>query len=210
MHFFREIRSILLIFILTIIFSCAPLNYIKEMLDDHIVPDSIDEAPSSKLTITFDNDVEVNFGEELTPTQVKNKPEVSWDADHSKFYLLSMTDPDAPSRDDPKFREYNHWLVGNIPGDEIDSAAADVLHPFQSSGPPKGTGLHRYVFLVYEQKEKLNFKEPRGTEFSRANRKNFSIRDFAKKYKLGNPVAGNYYQSQWDKYVEERNKKFSD
>lgn len=33
------------------------------------------------------------------------------------------------------------------------------------------------------------------------NREKFSIAKFAKKYNLGNPVAGNLYQAQYDDYV---------
>lgn len=29
----------------------------------------------------------------------------------------------------------------------------------------------------------------------------FSIRKFAAKYNLGQPVAGNFYQAEWDDYV---------
>ena len=29
----------------------------------------------------------------------------------------------------------------------------------------------------------------------------FKIRDFAKKYNLGEPIAGNFYQAEWDDYV---------
>ena len=32
-------------------------------------------------------------------------------------------------------------------------------------------------------------------------RPNFKARDFAAKHKLGNPVAGNFYQAEWDDYV---------
>lgn len=49
-----------------------------------------------------------------------------------------MTDPDAPSREDPKFREWHHWLVGNIPGSEI--AKGETLSAYVGSGPPQGTG----------------------------------------------------------------------
>lgn len=34
------------------------------------------------------------------------------------------------------------------------------------------------------------------------NRANFSIAKFANKYNLGNPVAGNFYQAEWDEYCE--------
>jgi len=63
------------------------------------------------------------------------------------------------------------------------------------------TGLHRYVFLIYKQSGNLTFDEPRLTNTSGDNRGKFSIRNFAKKYNLGNPIAGNFYQAQWDDYV---------
>lgn len=56
-----------------------------------------------------------------------------------------ITDPDAPSRADPTWREWRHWLVGNIPGTDISKG--EVLSEYIGAGPPKGTGLHRYVFL---------------------------------------------------------------
>lgn len=37
------------------------------------------------------NDNEVNFGNELTPTQVKDIPLVEWEADPTAFYALIMT-----------------------------------------------------------------------------------------------------------------------
>lgn len=65
-----------------------------------------------------------------------------------------------------------------------------------------GTGLHRYVFLVYEQNAtKLTFTEPRLTNRSGDGRGKFSIRQFAKKYNLGEAIAGNFYQAEWDDYV---------
>lgn len=38
---------------------------------------------------------------------------------------------------------------------------------------------------------------------SGANRAKFSIAKFAKKYNLGAPVAGNFYQAEYDDYVPE-------
>lgn len=36
---------------------------------------------------------------------------------------------------------------------------------------------------------------------SRDGRLNTKARDFADEYKLGNPIAGNFYQAQYDDYV---------
>lgn len=43
----------------------------------------------------------------------------------------------------------------------------------------------------------LNIKKFRSAE----KREKFSIAKFALKYNLGNPVAGNFYQAQYDDYV---------
>lgn len=110
-----------------------------------------------------------------------------------------MTDPDAPSRQEPKFREWHHWLVGNVSGSNV--ASGEVLSAYVGSGPPEGTGLHRYVFLVYKQNGKLNFDEKRLTNTNDEGRACFSIRKFAQKYNLGQPVAGNFYQAEYDDYV---------
>lgn len=77
----------------------------------------------------------------------------------------------------------------------------DVLSEYVGSGPPKDTGLHRYVFLLYKQPSKLTFDEKRLTNRSGDNRGKFSIKNFAKKYNLGDPIAGNMYQAEFDDYV---------
>lgn len=95
--------------------------------------------------------------------------------------------------------QWHHWLVGNIPGNDVSKG--ETLSEYVGSGPPEGTGLHRYVFLIYKQNGKLTFDEPRLKNNNGDNRGGFSIAKFAEKYNLGNPVAGNLYQAQWDDYV---------
>ncbi|KAL3243453.1 hypothetical protein MRX96_020520 [Rhipicephalus microplus] len=77
----------------------------------------------------------------------------------------------------------------------------ETLSEYVGSGPPKGTGLHRYVFLVYKQPGKLSCDEKRLTNRSGDHRGCFKVREFAKKYQLGEPVAANFYQAEWDDYV---------
>ena len=121
---------------------------------------------------------------------------------------LFTLDPDAPSRADPKYREWHHWLVGNIPGSDVSKG--DVLSAYVGAGPPQGTGYHRYIFLVYEQPGgRINFDEPRLPNTSQKGRPNFKARDFAAKYKLGDPLAGNFFQAEWDDYVPELYKQLS-
>ena len=86
-----------------------------------------------------------------TKCKPKNKTAgLEWDhsREGSRCLLLRSfftVDPDAPSRADPKWGEWRHWLVVNIPGCEVSKG--EVLSVYIGSGPPQGTGLHRYVFL---------------------------------------------------------------
>jgi phosphatidylethanolamine-binding protein (PEBP) family uncharacterized protein len=143
--------------------------------------------------------VRVNLGNELTPTSVKDEPTLEWPTEAGALYTLCMTDPDAPSRKDPKFGEFKHWLVVNIPGLQINKG--ETLAAYVGSGPPKNTDLHRYVFLVYKQPATIAHSETPVSNSSTEGRRSFKIRDFAKKYNLGEPIAANFYQARYDDYV---------
>ena len=61
-----------------------------------------------------------------------------------------MSDPDAPSRADPKYQEWfiavisrinfsrRHWVVVNIPGSDVSKG--NVAAPYMGPGPPPKTG----------------------------------------------------------------------
>ncbi|KAM7352875.1 protein D2-like [Cochliomyia hominivorax] len=172
---------------------------LKSFQEHQVVPDIIAIAPTEILTVTYSGGLQVKEGNILTPTQVQNKPQLSWNADANVLYTICMTDPDAPNRKKPTFREWHHWLVVNIPSNKVNEG--EVLSDYIGSGPPKGTGLHRYVFLVYKQPDKLTCNEKRLPANSGDGRGGFKISAFAKKYQLGNPIAGNFYQAEWDDYV---------
>lgn len=91
------------------------------------------------------------------------------------------------------------FSAGNIPGTEISQG--DVLTEYVGSAPPKGSGLHRYVFVAYKQPERIHFADKRISNTSSNGRAKFSIKRFAKKYNLGNPIAYNVFRAEWDNYV---------
>lgn len=47
--------------------------------------------------------------------QVNKQPQVNWEAKPNKLYTLVLTDPDAPSRADPKFGEWCAPLPSHAP-----------------------------------------------------------------------------------------------
>lgn len=170
------------------------------MVTEGVVPDVIDDVPLDVVEVMYGNLV-VDFGNELTPLQVKNPPTLSWPVEKHALYTICMTDPDAPSRVNPVFREWHHWLVVNVPGNYV--SRGETLSQYIGSGPPRDTGFHRYVFLVYKQPAELHCNEPRLSNRSGDNRGGFSIRNFARKYILRRPIAGNFYFAEWDSYVPE-------
>ncbi len=57
------------------------------------------------------------------------------------------------------------------------------------------------MFVLYEQPGKVEFKEDRIKGNQGQGRANQKVNDFAQKYGLGQPIAGNFFQAQYDDYV---------
>lgn len=133
------------------------------------------------------------MGNELTVVSVKDQPTVVFsDAKPDTYYTLAMVDPDAPSKTSPTLRNWNHWIVGNIKGNNF--SGADTVVAFIGSGPPPKTDFHRYVFYYFEQPGLIDFsRTPHLDAKSGDGRPSFSLKEFAFQYKLGKPVAGNFY-----------------
>ncbi|XP_018912202.1 protein D2 isoform X2 [Bemisia tabaci] len=144
----------------------------------------------------------VNFGNEIDPAETKEEPSIEWPADPNLNYALVFIDPDAPSKALPTMREWQHWLVVNIPGNDITSGK--VLTEYEGASPPNGTGPHRYVFVVYQQpRENMTFDEPTIMKGSEQYRAIFCTKSFADENKLGKPIAVNFFQSEVPKREED-------
>ncbi|KAK9890521.1 hypothetical protein WA026_010597 [Henosepilachna vigintioctopunctata] len=101
------------------------------MDNDNIVPDVVDNLPSAVLNVKYPNGKQVNFGKELTPTEVKDEPTITWQTEPNKYYLLVMTDPDPA----PEIKEVKHWLIGNIKGNDLSTG--EIFAEYLGSGPQK-------------------------------------------------------------------------
>lgn len=84
---------------------------------DSIIPDIIPASekfnPSVFLSVIppVKSDAFIN-GAEVPREETLGQPEIVFTAaDPTKTYTVVMTDPDVPSRADPKLGEFRHWLV---------------------------------------------------------------------------------------------------
>ncbi|XP_031629633.1 protein D3-like [Contarinia nasturtii] len=196
-------KTAIILLVVIVLCNCETSHNVEKAFEDAgIVPDSLSIAPTKAVNVSYPSGATVNFGNVLTPTQVKEKSTVKWNAEKDAYYSVLMVDPDAPSRQNPKNREFRHWLVVNIPGNKVEEG--DEVIEFIGSGTPHRTGLHRYIYLVYKQPDGfINHAEPRSSNRSAANRAKTSVSEFAQKYSFGNPEFGNFYEAQYDEYVDE-------
>ncbi|OQV18993.1 putative OV-16 antigen [Hypsibius exemplaris] len=174
-----------------------------------LIPLVANTAPDGVLQVKFPSGVEASLGNELTPRQVKDKPDVTWTADEKELYTLCMTDPDTPggiANPGTKNTGWKHFLVVNIPGNKVGQG--DVMADYVECGPLKDTGNHRYVFLLYKQPGKITPEGCPSSSLQIRGRRKFTVQAFAEKHSLGEPVAGNFFLAAYDDYVPEKQKKF--
>lgn len=146
-----------------------------------IIPTVIDSfKPLLTVNITWSSGVTAEYGNTIDPDKTQNMPDVQLidavpnSSGCSEFMpmpqlTLAMTDPDAPSRDDPEWSEICHWIATDVPRNfdgckyRVRSKLKDVM-PYKPPGPPPKTGKHRYVFIalapINGTAERLNLKKP--------------------------------------------------
>ncbi|NXT00545.1 RM38 protein, partial [Jacana jacana] len=143
--------------------------------------------------------VPVYYGNIVTPSEASSPPAVSYEAGEGSLWTLLLTNPDGHLRDTDS--EYLHWLVTNIPGNDIKSGK-EICHYFPPF-PARGTGYHRFIFLLFKQDCPIDFSEDvRPTPCHSLKMRTFSTFDFYRKHEGAMTPAGLvFFQSQWDSSV---------
>ncbi|KAK8787112.1 hypothetical protein V5799_023113 [Amblyomma americanum] len=155
-----------------------------------LVPDVIPKMAKQALGVTFQRGVEVRMGNTLTCDQTATAPEsISFKGPSSAYYTVMMVDPDAPSRVSARLRHWRHWLVINVPN-SCDVKAGDTITEYTGPSPPKGSGLHRYAFLVYSQGTNRIAEKDAPVPDARGQ---FNVARFVNDMKLGDPLAANFF-----------------
>jgi hypothetical protein len=62
-------------------------------------------------------------------------PQTQKDLISPQKYTLLLTDPDAPTPDDPKFAYWRHWVVSGLQPSESPEASAKTLTEYLGPGP---------------------------------------------------------------------------
>lgn len=176
----------------------TPDEFQKILSDHKIIPDCIDTSPNQTVQIQFFYGYIVKLGNLIPPENITDHSPhfVKWPGTFKDFFTLIMVDLDEPSRSDPDKREWLHWMIVNIPG--WTRYLGELKCRYVPPQPKAESGIHRYVFIVYKQPEKLNFtglKLINETKHNDLRRGHFSNRQFSKEYGLGDPWAINFFQA---------------
>lgn len=151
---------------------------------------SLSDYPAAELEVKYGTE-EVCLNMSLTPEQTSKAPTVRLKGAINCMppFALVMVDPDAPSRSDPKFRSWMHWLVLNANSTERLHEGEEAVE-YAGPAPPPGSGPHRYAFLAYCQ----GAKRLEAKKLAPAERPKFQLEEFVKEAKLmKRPFGGTFF-----------------
>ena len=176
-----------------------------------VIPDVMGSFVSmTDLNLTYGNSVAVEYGKPIAPSSVQAAPAVTFalepDRDASTLHTLLMVDPDVPYRDSPTDGEWVHWLVYDIPGNDISRGKTLVQY---SPPNPQACAVkeklclpeHRVTFVLWEQPHgPLQLQEedvvlPAQTLERRAR---YKARDFGTRHRLGLQIGMNFFETSHD------------
>lgn len=169
----------------------------KRLEDAEIIPTVIDEfMPVLGLSASWTSD-SASLGNTLKPANLQSSPSVLLEKPDSDVpsnikllpgmtFVLTLTDPDAPSRENPKWSEFCHWIATGV---SVSAEASghnfkDVIE-YKPPGPPAKTGKHRYVFLVFVPAngttDKLHLTKPGARKHWGSDHAGYGVREWAER-----------------------------
>ncbi|BFZ62155.1 hypothetical protein YB2330_003237 [Saitoella coloradoensis] len=186
-------------------------SIIESLKKAGVIPDVLDPFDATAMVnVTYGNK-DVALGNKLSVDETQKQPDLRIipEGEDDATYSLILTDPDAPSREDPKWAQYIHWGVSGVKFGNIESFAANAaesgelgpidfsgfktIKPYEGPAPPEKTGFHRYCFILL--REPASGKVP---ELPKERKQWDGVREWAKKGGL-EPVGANFFYCQNDK-----------
>lgn len=90
----------------------------------------------------------------------------------------------------------------NITGNYV--SGGDTIVPYFRAFPPKGTGYHRHVFVLFKQEKKIDLKEFQVMASDPLAKRSFSTLEFYRKFQDDLTPSGLcFFQSDYDKSVQD-------
>lgn len=177
-----------------------------------IIPDVLDEfEPAYSLSIAYPKSHEsVRLGNDIPVASVSSRPAFEFRAvsarggtpgSSNKTFTLILTDPDAKSRDNPKWSEMCHWIVTNLTApvtDDVTFARQGELVEYLPPTPPPKTGKHRYVFVLLEGHEGQALSAPKDRKHWGYGKRRHGVRDWANENDLI-VVGANFFYAEDEK-----------
>ncbi|KIW03955.1 hypothetical protein, variant [Verruconis gallopava] len=179
-------------------------SIITRLKKAEIIPTVLDDFyPQLEVNVKWPSNKTANLGNTLKPKKLQDAPSIKlvdithhWSSPDLKF-TITMTDPDAPSRDNPKWSEMCHWIATNVSLSStqwLQSKPADVI-TYKPPGPPPKTGKHRYVLVAYAPSNMtttpLNLTVPENRQHWGFGNEGKGVRDWAEQNGLV-PVGANF------------------
>lgn len=200
------------------------------LIDNKVIGDVLDDFnpdyyldinyPKHHQPVLLGNDIPVDYVADRPVFTFKSlnplKPPLT-SAENTTF-TLALTDPDAKSRDNPKWSEMCHWIITNLtttipelsadpdsnPDLELESdwpeafkAKPGELESYLPPGPPPKTGPHRYVFVLLQGNSSTP-QSPKDREHWGYGKVRHGVRDWAKENNL-TVVGANFFFAQNEK-----------
>lgn len=150
---------------------------------------------TQRMRVSFSDDI-VYYGNVIAAEKTKEKPNVQIEALDGFNTVLALNLDGNPYVDG---REFLHWMVSNIHDGEISSGCEDI--PYLQAVPFKGTGFHRFVFLLLKHDKKLDFSAYK-LKSSFLGERTFSFRQFYRDHEMHlTPCFIAFTQTIWDMSV---------
>jgi len=199
--------------------SESVLEVRQELKKAEIIPTVINDfLPTIILKISWPSNNTAELGNTIKPDDLQNTPKIELQDDpasstnqmSSKMkYTIALTDPDAPSRDNPEWSEMCHWIATGV--SVSSSSSSEEVYPTKSlkdiieykpPGPPPKTGKHRYVFVAFAPfngtTKKLQLTKPEDRQHWGTGKERHGVRDWAEENGLV-AVGANFIYSKNEK-----------
>ena len=178
------------------------------LIANEVIGDVLDDfEPTYYIDITYPKYHEaVLLGNDIPVKAVQKRPTFTFhsldpqlDIAKNSTFTLVLTDPDAKSRDDPKWSEMCHWIMTNLttpipePPPQLFKKAGE-LKGYKPPGPPPKTGAHRYVFVLLEG-DSSDVKPPKERQHWGYGKVRHGVRDWAADNDL-TVVGANFFFTQ--------------